>query len=162
MVDIKTSKIKDSFVVNQQKFDGKVAGFFYRKEMKDIKTKGQIEDYISKEVTKFYAEALGVGPRQSKTYILQDMVIIRLQGKLLPIEENLLKLSNKKGIELVKNIRKSLHEIATKRLGIIIKKITGHAVVSSHSDISTKTGERIEIFILDTNFEKELEDAISS
>ncbi len=128
----------------------------------NLKTKGQIEDYISKEVTRFYAESLGVGPRQAKTYVLEDMVIIRLQGKLLPIEENLLKLSNKKGVELVKNIRKYLHEIATKQLGVIIKKITGHKVLSSHSDISTKTGERIEIFILDTNFEREFDTRLTS
>ncbi len=129
---------------------------------KDNRTKGQIEDAISKEVTSFYAENLGVGPKQAKTYILQDMVIVRLHGKLLPIEENLLKLSHEKGIELIKNIRKSLHEIATKQLGVIIKKITGHDVVSSHSDISTKTGERIEIFILGMNFEKELENRSTS
>ncbi len=128
----------------------------------DLKTKGQIEDYISKEVTKFYAKTLGIGPKQAKTYIIEDMVIIRLQGKLLPIEENLLKLSNEKGIELIKNIRKSLHEITTKRLGTIIRKITGHDVISSHSDISTKTGERIEIFILKNNFEKELETRLTA
>lgn len=127
-----------------------------------LKSKGQIEDFISKEVTKFYAETLGVGPKQAKTYVLEDMVIIRLQGKLLPIEESLLKLSNRKGIEMVKNIRKSLHEIATKQLGGIIKKITNHKVISSHSDISTKTGERIEIFILETNFEKELDTRLTS
>lgn len=129
---------------------------------KETRSKGQIEDSISKEVTSFYAENLGVGPRQAKSYILEDMVIVRLQGKLLPIEENLLKLSHEKGIELIKNIRKSLHEIATKQLGEIIKKITNHEVVSSHSDISTKTGERIEVFILDTNFEKELETRLTS
>lgn len=128
----------------------------------DNRSKGQIEDSISKEVTSFYAENLGVGPRQAKSYILEDMVIVRLQGKFLPIEENLLKLSHEKGIELIKNIRKSLHEIATKQLGEIIKKITNHEVISSHSDISTKTGERIEIFILDTDFEKELETRLAS
>lgn len=126
------------------------------------RTKGEIEDFISKAVTKFYADTLGLGPRESKTYIVDDMIIVRLHGKLLPIEQSLLKLSHEKGIELVKNIRKSLHEIVTKQLSGIIKQITKHLVISSHSDISTKTGERIEIFILDVNFEKELENSIVS
>ncbi len=118
------------------------------------KSKGQIEDRISKEITRFYAESLGVGPKQSKTYIIEDMVIIRLKGKLLPIEENLLKLSNKKGIELVKKIRESLSEVNTDKISKIISDIAGIKVVSAHSDISTRTGERVEVFILEKNFSK--------
>ena len=122
--------------------------------MDQIKTKGQIEDTISKEVTKFYVKTLGVGPRELKTYIIEDMVIVRLQGALLPIEKKLLE--SKGGVELVKNIRQVLHEITTKPLGKIIEKITNRKVRSSHSDISTKTGERIHVFILDINYENEL------
>ncbi|MFA5136889.1 MAG: DUF2294 domain-containing protein [Patescibacteria group bacterium] len=125
--------------------------------MRTYKTKGQIEDAISKDVTKFYVEILGVGPKQTKTYILKDMVIVRFEGKLLPIEENILAMmKDGNGIELVKNIRKALHQITTKRLCDIISQITKHQVISSHSDISTKTGERIEIFILDADFENEV------
>jgi len=120
-------------------------------------SKGQIEDLISKEVTRFYSQTLGVGPKESRCYILEDMIIVRFRGKLLPIEENLLNLSGIKGIELVKNIRKSLHEITTKKLREIITKCTNKKVISSHADISTKTGERIEIFILESDFQKELE-----
>ena len=120
------------------------------------RTKGQVEDLISKEVTAFYLKTLGVGPRESKVYILEDMIIVRLKGQLLPIERNLLALSNKKGIELVKNVRQALHETTTKKLSKLMKKICGHPVISSHSDISTKTGERVEIFILNTDYEKEL------
>lgn len=122
--------------------------------MNKFLSKGQIEDTISKEVTKFYYHTLGVGPKESKAYILQDMVIIRLKGKLLPIEEKLLE--GEHGILMVKNIRKALHEVLTKKLRVLVKKITHHEVVSSHSDVSTKTGEILEAFILDVNFEKEL------
>lgn len=118
-------------------------------------TKGQVEDRISKDVTKFYLETLGVGPDQSRCYIVEDMVIVRLKGKLLPIEQNILSMMNgKQAIELVKNIRKALHTITTKKLSEMISKITGHKVISSHSDISTKTGERLEVFVLSRNYEK--------
>ena len=80
-------------------------------------TKGQIEDRISKDVSKFYLETLGVGPRESRCYIIEDMIIVRLKGKLLPIEQNILSMMDgKQAIELVKNIRKALHSITTKRL----------------------------------------------
>jgi len=124
--------------------------------MKSYPTKGEVEDKITKAVTKFYTETLGVGPRESKTYIIEDMILVRLKGRLLPIELKLLELTNKKGVELVKNIRKALHEITTKRLNTIIKRITGYPAISSHSDISTKTGERVEIFILPIDFEKKI------
>jgi len=122
--------------------------------MNQPKSKGQIEDAISKEVTKFYVETLGVGPHKTRVYILQDMVIIRLHGKLLPLEQKLLEAD--RGIELVKDIRKALHEITSHGLNEVIKQITNHNVVSSHSDISTKTHEIMQIFVLDGNLEKSL------
>lgn len=122
-------------------------------------TIGQITDTISKKVTKFYVEHLGVGPKETKIYIVEDMVIVRLKGKLLPIEQKLLE--GKKGIELVKDLRKALHEITTVHLSEMITEITKHKVISSHCDISTKTGERVEIFVLDTDYESELKQQYS-
>jgi uncharacterized protein YbcI len=116
-------------------------------------TKGQVEDSISKQVTKFYVDTLGHGPKETRIYILEDMVIIRLKDKLLPFEKKLLE--GKGGIGLVKNIREKLHEVLTKDLGLIVGNITKHKVVSSHSDISTKTGELLEVYVLDSNYEAE-------
>jgi len=121
-------------------------------------TQGQVEDAIAKRVMQFYARTLGVGPREAKAYIVDDMVLVRLKGKLLPIEQHLLQ--KKSGVELVKNIREMLHETLTKPMNSLIQELTGHKVVSSHSDISTKTGERIEVFVLDTNMETEFRERL--
>jgi uncharacterized protein YbcI len=115
---------------------------------------GQVKDNISKQVTKFYVDTIGQGPEETRIYILEDMVIVRLKGKLLPIEEKLLE--GEDGIDLVKDIRKKLHAVLTTNLGLIVSNITGHKIISSHSDISTKTGEMLEVFILDSVYEKEL------
>lgn len=120
---------------------------------------GQIEDKISKQVTKFYVETLGHGPKETRIYILEDMVIVRLKGKLLPIEEKLLE--GKDGVGLVKNIREMLHEVITKKLSLLVSEITKHKVISAHSDISTKTGEMIEVFILDTFYENGFESGLN-
>lgn len=119
-----------------------------------VVSKGGIEDIITKKIIRFYVKIMDVGPREARTYILHDMIIIRLKGRLLPIEERLLE--GKEGIKLVKDIRKTLHELTTKRLRKMMQRITKHKVISSHSDVSTKTGERIEIFILDVDYETEL------
>ncbi len=122
--------------------------------MKNNSSIGQIQDAISKEVTKYYAQILGHGPKETRVYLIEDMVIVRLKGSLLPLEKKLLE--GKEGNELVKNIRHSLHEILTTHLTTIIENITKHTVISSHSDVSTKTGEIIEVFIFSNNYEVEL------
>jgi uncharacterized protein YbcI len=115
---------------------------------------GQIKDNISKQVTKFYVDTLGHGPKETRAYVLEDMVIVRLKGKLSPVEEKILE--GKDGVGMVKNIRKKLHTVIAKNLGLIVSEITGHNVISSHSDISTKTGEMLEVFILDNHFETKI------
>lgn len=117
-------------------------------------TKGQVQDAITKQANTLYKDLLGTGPKNLKTYIVEDMVIVRINGKLLPFEQRLLE--NKGGIEMVKDIRKALHEATTKNFSEGIEKITGKKVISSHSDVSTKSGEIIKVFILNENFEKEL------
>jgi len=119
-----------------------------------MKSKGQVEDLITKEVIKLYVKNLGSGPEQARTYIVHDMVLIRLKGKLLPIEERLLE--GKGGVALVKDIRQSLHEITVEGITSLIKDVTGATVGSSHSDISTKTGEILQVFTVNTDLENEL------
>ena len=119
-------------------------------------SKGQIEDSIAKQVTKFYVKALGVGPRETRVYLVEDMIIIRLKGKLLPIEQKLLEYEQ--GVKLVKNIREILHEITVPGLTSIIKAVTKQNVTSSHSDISTKTGEIVQVYVLDINYEERLKE----
>ena len=118
------------------------------------RTKGQIEDALTKKAIIFYREVFGVGPKQARTYILEDMIIVRLQTELLPVEKKLL--TKKKGVELVKNLRQNLHDATIDEISKIIKELTGQSVISAHTDISTKTGEIIEIFVLGENYERDL------
>lgn len=116
-----------------------------------LKTRRQYEDAISKLVSAFYSKNLGFGPRETRVYIVEDMVIIRLKGKLLPMEQMLLKAEH--GYNIVKDMRKHLHEITTKELGPEIAEILGYKITGSHSDISTRSGERLEVFVLEKKFE---------
>ena len=62
-------------------------------------------------------------------------------------------LGNPHGQSLVKQFHQQMHEIARQDLETIIEGHTGCKVTSIHSDVSTKTGEQIAIFILDRNLE---------
>lgn len=114
-------------------------------------TQGQMEDIIAKEITQFYADAIGVGPRQSKAYITHDMVLVRLKGNTHPYEHILLK--KLKGVEMVKNMRTAILESVVDDLTTIVEKYTKIKVISVHSDSSTRTGERFVIFILERNLD---------
>jgi len=118
-------------------------------------TKGQIEDTITKKAIKYYLDTLGVGPTSAKTYIVEDMIVIRMKGNLLPIEKKLLQ--NAKGVELVKNLRRNLLETNINEIIEIIKNITGQNIISAHRDLSTRSGEIVYIFILDKNYQKQLD-----
>jgi uncharacterized protein YbcI len=111
------------------------------------KTKGQMEDDISKAIVKFEKEHLGRGPQEVKTYIVDDMVFVRLKGMLTPGERQLARTSE--GRNLTKQMRMQLLETSRDILDMIIYEATGRRNISLHSDISTKTGERIMVFTLD-------------
>jgi uncharacterized protein YbcI len=114
------------------------------------KTKGQIEAEISEAVTRFEKEFLGRGPLETRTYIVDDMVIVRLKGVLTRAEYRLVKSErNAKARDLIKQVRIELLENGRPLLEDIIKDILRRKVRSLHTDISTMTGERLIIFTLD-------------
>ena len=115
-----------------------------------MKTKGQIEAEISKAIIKFEKEYMGRSPDETQTYILDDMVLVRLRGVLTPAEKQLADSPDyAEGGRLVKQVRMQLLEKARTLLEAIIRDITGRSVVSLHTDISTRTGERVIIWTLD-------------
>lgn len=115
-------------------------------------TKGQLEAKISEIVSKFEIEYMGRGPKTIKTYIINDMIVVRLTGFLSPSEQKLT--DNPQGIELFKKVRTSLFEGGRGCLETLIMEIINVAIVSTHSDISTKTGEKIIVFTMDKNIEE--------
>lgn len=116
-----------------------------------IKTKGQLEADISEALIKFEKEYMGRGPEQTRTYIIGDMVVVRLQRVLTPAEQQLADASDEnEGRRLIKRVRIELLEKARPLLERIILDLTGKRVKSLHTDISTVAGERVIIFTLDS------------
>ena len=113
------------------------------------RTKGQLEAQICEAVIRFEKEFMGRGPLETKAYIIEDMVIVRLRKVLTQAE---LKLAgapdDKEGRELVKRIRIALLEQGRPLLEESLEKIVGVKVKSLHTDISTVTGERVILFSL--------------
>ncbi len=114
-----------------------------------MKTKGQMEAEISDAVVKFEREYMGRGPEETKTYLMDDLIIVRLHGVLTPAERQLARSDSEgHGRALIKQVRMELLEKARPLLETIIRDITSQTVKSLHTDISTLTGERVIVLSL--------------
>ena len=114
-----------------------------------MKTHGEIESAICEGISRFEQDYMGRGPKDIRTHLLGDLVVVRLQGVLTAAEQHLVKsLSPEKGRDLLKQVRTHLIETARPIMEAMIEKATGVNVVSMHHDISTLTGEEVVLFTL--------------
>lgn len=115
-----------------------------------LTSRGEAEAEISQAIVKFEREYMGRGPEDSKVFIFEDIVFVRLRGVLTPAERHLAKADDSSsGRKLIKEVRQELLEKARALLEAIVTDILGTKVKSMHTDISTATGERIIVFTLD-------------
>ena len=116
---------------------------------KDIKTHGEIESAVCEAVSRFEQDYMGRGPKDIRTHLLGDLLVVRLQGVLTAAEQHLVKsLSAEKGRDLLKQVRTHLIETARPVMEALVQEITGIKVLSMHHDISTSTGEEVVLFTL--------------
>lgn len=117
-----------------------------------MKTKGEIEAEISRALVQFELDYMGRGPKEARTHVIEDMIVVRLSGVLTPAEEQLSKTAD--GKELVKKMRAILIEKARPLLYRVVGDITGVRIADLHTDISTDSGQRLFVFVLEGNLEK--------
>ncbi len=114
-----------------------------------LKTIGELEAAFTKQIIQFEKEYLGRGPVEARTYIIQDMVLVRLKGVLTPAEEKLVE--TKEGRALVKEARRQLFDTSRGRLSQATREILKAELIDLYSDISIESGERIIVLTLDKN-----------
>ncbi len=116
----------------------------------ELKSKAELEAEISKAVIRFEKEYMGRGPLDTRTYLIGDLVLVRLRNVLTPAELKLAESENpERGRDLIKQLRHQLIEQGRPLLEIAIRDILGVGLISLHTDISTRTGERIIVFTLE-------------
>lgn len=114
-----------------------------------MKTKGELETEISTAIIRFKREYMGRGPQEVRTFLVEDMVIVRLRGVLTPAEQRLAQVEDPhRGRDLIKQLRVELIEHGRELLEEAIQDVLGVRVVSLHTDISTRTGESVIVFTL--------------
>ena len=114
-----------------------------------MRTQGEIEAAICEGIGRFEQEYMGRGPKDIRTHLIGDLLVVRLQGVLTAAEQHLVgSLPGEKGRDLLKQVRIQLIETARPVLESMVQEVTDIKVVSLHHDISTSTGEEIVVFTL--------------
>ncbi len=114
-----------------------------------MKTQGEIEAAVCQGIARFEQEYMGRGPKDIQTHLIDDLLVVRLQGVLTAAEQQLVKtLLPEKGRDLLKQVRTQLIELARPVMEAMVQEATGIKVLSLHHDISTTTGEEIVLFTL--------------
>ncbi len=114
-----------------------------------MKSQGEIEAAICEGMSRFEQDFMGRGPKDIRTHLIDDMLVVRLQGVLTAAEQHLVKaLPPENGRDLLKQVRSQLIEIARPILEKLVEDVTGMKPRSLHHDISTITGEEVVIFTL--------------
>jgi len=97
----------------------------------------------------FEQEYMGRGPKDIRTHLIGDLLVVRIEGVLTAAEQHLVTtLPAEKGRDLLKQVRTQLIETARPVLQTLVQDVTGVEAVSLHHDISTTTGEEVILFTL--------------
>ncbi len=114
-----------------------------------MKSQGELEAATCEGLRRFEQEYMGRGPKDIHAHLIDDLLVVRLQGVLTAAEQHLVKsLPAEKGRDLLKQVRTHLIETARPLMEAMIQEVTGMKVLSLHHDISTVTGEEVILFTL--------------
>jgi uncharacterized protein YbcI len=103
-----------------------------------MKTQGEIEADICEGTRRFELEHMGRGPKEIHSYLVGDLIVVRLRGVLTAAEQHLVKsLPAEKGRDLLKQVRTHLIETARPIMEAMVQEVTGVKVVSLPAPDST-------------------------
>ena len=69
------------------------------------RSQGEIEAAICEGITRFQQEYMGRGPKDIYAHLIGDLVVVRLHGVLTAAEQQLAKSFQRRGRELLKQVR---------------------------------------------------------
>jgi len=116
------------------------------KVTRNSNSQGEMEAEFTKRIVKFEKEYLGRGPVEARTYLLDDIIVVRLRGVLTPTEEKLIE--TREGRILVKDTRRQLFDTSRSIMENLTMEVFGKKVLDLFSDISLNTGERVIVLTL--------------
>lgn len=115
------------------------------------KTRGEYEAEFTRAIIRLEKEYLGRGPQDVRTLFLGDLIVVRIKGVLTVAEAKICETTE--GRALIKETRRQLFESAREMIEEFTVAITGAHLVSLHTDMSTRTGERVLVLTVDQDLD---------
>jgi uncharacterized protein YbcI len=112
------------------------------------RTRGQLEAAVSQAVILFKCELTGRGPLDVRTYLLDDVALVRLRG-VLTVPEQRLAASPQRGHPLLRQLWQELLEQGRPRLEQAVGEALGVAVRGVYADVNTATNEGLIVMTLE-------------
>lgn len=113
----------------------------------------EIESAISEAMDKFLKKQIGEQAEAVSTQVVDNAIIVRFKGILPPAEKHMAR--SQEGLKLIKELKQKLIERAKPLLETMIESLVEIEVIDIHSSFDPGSGERIEIFTLNKNLEKQ-------
>lgn len=112
------------------------------------RTQGEAEAAISRSFIHFEKMNTGRGPLETRTYLIEDLVIVRLKGVLTQSEQRLAEVAER-GVYLIKQARLELLNCRRAEVEATIRDLLGVGVLSLHTDICASSGEKVVVISLE-------------
>src|SRR5271154_720899 len=88
-----------------------------------MKSSGEIEAAVCEGMSRFQLEYMGRGPKDIRAHLINDLLVVRMQGVLTAAEQHLVKtLQPEKGRDLLKQVRTHLIETARSIMEAMVEK----------------------------------------
>lgn len=117
-------------------------------------TKGSIEAEVANAIVRIHREQQGRGPREVKTQLVGDLIVVRCNGIFTPTEEKLS--STEEGRSLINSSRRELRAITREACEAEIERVVGAPLKRSFYDIRVADEAEIEIYVFVEDVERRL------
>lgn len=107
---------------------------------------GQLLAKLSTEMVRAQKKYFGKGPTQAKSYFVDDMLFIVMQGGLTTAEKTMMDFGED---DRVRDFRQTFENKMTERLCGMVEEVTGRKVLTYQSQILFDPDRVIEIFVFD-------------
>jgi uncharacterized protein YbcI len=107
---------------------------------------GSLRMALSNAMVGLKKQYYGKGPSRARSYLMDEYVLVVMEGGLTRSEETLLAAGQ---ADLVRNYRLAFQETVTQTTTRAVEELTGRKVLSYHSQIVFDPTRAFEIFVLD-------------
>ena len=106
---------------------------------------GHLVSALSNELVQLYRKHYGRGPTQTRTHVLEDMVVCRMADPFTPAEQTLIQIGR---FEEVTRLRSIVQEQLREEFAAVIERLTQRTVVAHVSGVHADPDLCVNVFML--------------